>query len=297
MISPQESLKTVLRYSQGENSLHIQDHKKLDTTSLVEAGYLVPGEYADYFYCGCGGGNAEVVWMDMPNGQPPKPVVNCECGIYGIMAEELRTWTVPFLPLIHRIGEAMGFKSPFDEAVPEIVWSFGRKIRREFYFVRSLERRQEKTVRSFFMPYPTAVLIVPTDRLKTFVTDLLPDNLCFSVESIGTLDEIFRLHIDMEPISYELEPAEEEPKRQRAKRGNRAANIEKLTIEMKEHCRTSRDHYYATGKLLPRPSQGELAKRIGTRQDDVSRCLADPDATILQLLWKECENEKYILNT
>jgi hypothetical protein len=119
---------------------------------------------------------------------------------------------------------------------------------------------------------------------------------CFSVESIGTLDDSLCLNIDMTSIDTELEPAGSEPKRQHAKRGNRAANIERLIAEMNEYLRASKDHYYANQNLLPRPSQAMLAKWVGIRQDDVSRCLNAPDATHLKLLWKNAENVSFILD-
>jgi hypothetical protein len=66
---------------------------------------------------------------------------------------------------------------------------------------------------------------------------------------------------------------------------------------MKEHFRASKDHYYATGSLLPRPTQAELAKRVGIRQNEVSRCLADTDATLLQVLWMQANDIKSVLNS
>jgi hypothetical protein len=127
---------------------------------------------------------------------------------------------------------------------------------------------------------------------------MLPEHLCFSIETIGTMDEACRLSVDMKLIETELEPSvKENSKRQHSKRGNRAANIEKLIDEMKEHFRASKDHYYATGSLLPRPTQMEFAKRVGIRQNEVSRCLADTDATLLQVLWGQANDIKSVLNS
>ncbi len=288
-------MKTILCYSQGNLELHIQDHKKLDTTSLVEAGYLIPGEYASYFHCNCGEStDAEVVWMDMPDGKPPRPIVRCECGIYSISPDKLRTWTVPFRPLIQRIGEAMGFKPPFSEAVPEIVWSFGRKMRREFYYVRGLDWGQDKTVKSFFMQYPTAVLIVPTDKLRKYIVALLPDNLCFSVESLGVMDESFQIHIDMTDIETEIRPLPDVKRKTVPRRGNRAANIEKLVHELEMHILTARDHVWETGNLLPRPTMQDLGKLAGLEKHDVTRCMQDDDAVKLRYLWKVANHIKLV---
>ena len=295
----QDTLTTILSCSQGENATlcaQWQGHFAVD--ALINAGYIHHGEYASSYWCDCGdGGDSEVIWIANRTDGTSRPLVRCEgCGLYGIDPQKLATWTVIIPSLIQRIGEAMGFQQPFAEDVSGLVWSFGRRMRREFYYVRSVAFEKKAVVKSFFTPHPTAVLIVPTDAAKEVVREILPDNLCFSAESVAAFDEEYRLSVAMPLIEAELEPADKPRKRLVMKRGNRTANIEKLVAEMKELCRSSKDHYYTHGQLLPRPTQAELARRVGLRQNEVSRCIADPDATILQLLWQECENEKYVLN-
>jgi hypothetical protein len=126
---------------------------------------------------------------------------------------------------------------------------------------------------------------------------MLPEHLCFSIETIGTMDDACRLSVDMKLIEAELEPSiKENSKRQHAKRGNRAANIEKLIVEMTKHLRASRAHYDTTKHLLPRPSQTMLARCVGIRQDDVSRCLNDSDAAYLKLLWENAEDISFVVD-
>ena len=296
----QDTLKTILSYSQGENGTlcaQWQGHFAIDT--LINAGYLRHGEYAGSYWCDCGdGGESEVVWIANRTDGTSRPLVRCEgCGLYGIEPPKLATWTIVTPLLIQRIGEAMGFQQPFTEDVKGLVWSFGRKMRREFYYARCVGFEKKAVVKSFFIPLPTAVLIVPTDAAKEIVREILPDNLCFSAESIASFDEEYRLSVAMSQIETELEPITESRTKTAARRGNRATNIEKLVAEMKEHYRTSRDHYYAVGDILPRPTQAELAKRIGTRQDDVSRCLNDSSAVLLQTLWNNAEDIRAILQS
>jgi len=271
-------------------------HRHLNIQGLLDAGLIRPGEFERAYYCESCFEYGEVTWHERPDGST-RIVNRCKCSIYPLEPEQLSSWRVVTSVLIQRIGEAMGFKSPFTESLPELVWFFGRKPRREFYFVSNLTRRDQAAVKGFFTPFPTAVLLAATNFTQETLGELLPNHLCFSLESITTLDDSCRLTVDMMEIDALTVPTAAEPKHQRAKRGNRAANIEKLIAEMKEHCRSSKDHYYTHGRLLPRPTQTELAQRVGLRQNEVSRCLADPDAKILQLLWKECENEKYVLNS
>jgi hypothetical protein len=76
------------------------------------------------------------------------------------------------------------------------------------------------------------------------------------------------------------------------KRAERAGKIETLVREIAEHLRAAHDHAFTTRdtsgtpELLPRPSQQDLAKRTGLTETDVSRCLKDPAARELRLLWE-----------
>jgi hypothetical protein len=75
------------------------------------------------------------------------------------------------------------------------------------------------------------------------------------------------------------------------KRAERATGIEALTEEMRQHVRAARDHLQAAvdfdrdPELLPRPSQKELAKRVGITVTAASRCFNDSSAKELRLLW------------
>jgi len=61
---------------------------------------------------------------------------------------------------------------------------------------------------------------------------------------------------------------------------------------MIEHLRTARDYALetrertGTPELLPRPSQKQLATRLGISESNVSRCQHDKSARELALLWE-----------
>jgi hypothetical protein len=85
------------------------------------------------------------------------------------------------------------------------------------------------------------------------------------------------------------------------KRGTRAAKIDMLTEEMIAHLQAAKAHadssmdFGRAPELLPRPSQKDLADRTGLTPSDVSRCLRDPSARELQILWKTALNLRAIL--
>lgn len=75
------------------------------------------------------------------------------------------------------------------------------------------------------------------------------------------------------------------------KRAERAAAIELLTEELRRHVRAAREHIQSAvdfgrePELLPRPSQKELAQRVGLTVSAACRCFNDPRAQELRLLW------------
>lgn len=91
------------------------------------------------------------------------------------------------------------------------------------------------------------------------------------------------------------------PKKSIPTRGIRLANIEKLERELEQHLISARA--FARNKidaglepaLLPKPTQTELGERVGLVPADVSRCLHDKRATVLQLLWNTADSLEQIL--
>jgi len=85
------------------------------------------------------------------------------------------------------------------------------------------------------------------------------------------------------------------------KRASRAGAIDALKKELKEHIRAAADHLRSRRDLgagpamLPRPTQAELARRIGSPPYTVSRCLRDPTARELQILWQTANDPQAIL--
>lgn len=76
------------------------------------------------------------------------------------------------------------------------------------------------------------------------------------------------------------------------KRASRAALIELLAKHLKDHIASAQEHLRMTTErdglteLLPRPSQRFLARLTRTSESAVSRCLHDPAARELRLLWE-----------
>lgn len=91
-------------------------------------------------------------------------------------------------------------------------------------------------------------------------------------------------------------PSNYRNKKPKPMRAERTAAIEKLEKEMEAHMLAARDHAYSlhdrglTPELLPRPLQKDLAKRTGLTTSQVCRCLEDPRARVLKILWESANS-------
>lgn len=79
-----------------------------------------------------------------------------------------------------------------------------------------------------------------------------------------------------------------------------AANMAKLVTAMKDHIKAARDYADESGargeaKLLPRPTQEQLAGLAGVHPSTVSRCLKHKDGGPLRLLWKTANDLRELM--
>ena len=85
-------------------------------------------------------------------------------------------------------------------------------------------------------------------------------------------------------------------------RASRATGIEKLENAIDEHLRAARDHAHSRiqrgqePELLPKPDQKLLAKQLDMSESLVSRCLSDPRAIMLKLLWDTADSLNGVMN-
>ena len=91
-------------------------------------------------------------------------------------------------------------------------------------------------------------------------------------------------------------PANYQNKRKQKKRAVRLTAIEKIEKALEDHLRAARDHAFTlqnNGRpvtLMPRPEQQELAALLGLTPAAVSRCINDPKASKLKILWESANS-------
>ena len=260
-----------------------------------QAGIMTPYSPRDLADCPECGEAWDIEVMNIDG----KDELFCVCPEHGWSSIDpllLRRWWLHLDPIIDRFVAIMGIKGTRTPIIPDLVWKLGRQGRRDFIFVKHCWEEHLKAMTAELVNHPKAVIITIAPESADRLSITLP-NRKFSLVETTQYDPGGTLTVDLEKIEAMIEPESTVPSKPVVRRGQRTANIEKLVAELKEHYRTSRDHYYAVGDLLPRPTQTELAKRIGIRQDDVSRCLSDPGAVLLQTLWKNAEDIRAVLQS
>ena len=266
--------------------------------TMVDLGILTPAPAAMALPCdGCGGDyQGEVVYLtDRRTGQSQAWLPCPECGPSPVEFRRLCRWRIDPPALVRPACDSLALEGPVIETVAGRLWKLGTlrwaARRRSVFFGRLLHRRDGPEILKKAGVTPRSIVFTPSRALPCGMIggdgpQILP--LC-RVASWGTNG----LHLDRETVEAELADIASDVSRARPipKRASRAADIEALSAEMREHLRAARRHALdtldQTGKpqLLPRPTQAQLARRVGRSQHTVSRCLKDPTATELQFLW------------
>lgn len=239
----------------------------------------------------------------------PHAYIPCpECGPVEVSPDRLRRWLVDVTGLLGALAAAAGIRGPTGEVVPGRLWRIGRATwaqrSREIYFARHVHAPNRDTLVAEMSRRPKSLLFVPTEaNVRNWGG--ATTNLVLALESVLTLGPD-ALTFDHSFVESRLSDAgltgEVKTKRKPRKRGERAAKIEALKKELIQHLLAARDHARATAdrsgtpKLLPRPAQKQLARLAGLTESDVSRCLADPEARELRLLWETAADLDRILS-
>ena len=216
--------------------------------------------------------------------------IHCpECGVQRVDLRRTKRWSIDVPSLLQTTFGNLVAGNVAITIVAERLWRIGRISlaggSRDVYFTCCYRQRDGQQVIAEMSRRPKAILFSPTD---TTVRRLDGSLECLTVpldESIDLSGDSFAL--DVEYVESLLaDDASVEPAKPR-KRAGRAAKIELLENEMIQHLRSARDYAFAadTPELLPRPTQRELGQRCDLSESDVSRCLKDPTADYLRLLW------------
>lgn len=253
----------------------------------------------------CTGGYDRDVIVTEPSRGNSRVLFSCpECGLYEIPIDSLRRWQVDQFAMRTWIRESLPINGRQGDIVPDRLWRLGRWQRTDntwtVWLGIGMCRRNAQPLLEAHLP-PNSLLISPWRSPRNGIPAGV---VCSSLREItywekgepdwdeDRLEELLNLRVVAQsPIKKPATP----------KRQTRAVDIEALIAELKQHLRAARDHAFfsrdSTGipVLLPRPTQKQLAQRLGISESRVSRSLNDDEATQLKLLWNLADDLEGVL--
>lgn len=223
----------------------------------------------------------------------------CEdCGPAEVHSESLNQIVFDTERLLeHLFADTRLAINPF---VSDLLWQIGRRTfigqSRELLFLRCVNGKNETSIAKQLGRRKRSLVFTPLTSSAARLDSMIP-NPVISIQDVVEFSED-GLRIDWESVEDRLVessgPELPKPKRQ-SRRSSRTAKIELLVQELTQHLRSAADHAHATGELLPRPTQQELARRTSMSKSDVSRCIKDSSANQLQLLWQTADDLDAVL--
>jgi len=199
--------------------------------------------------------------------------------------------------LSHLFGDARLAIKPI---VSDRLWQIGRQTfkgrSRELLFLRGLGLASESSIFDYIAGRPRSLVFTPLVSSAGRLAEAVSNPFIGFEEVVEFAGNDLR--IDWDAIEDRLGEARESeaPKaKPQRRRSTRVANIELLVQELTQHLRSAVDHARSTGELLPRPTQLELGRLTEMSKSDVSRCISDPGANQLRLLWQTADDLDAIL--
>ncbi len=274
---------------------------------LVSAGLLTEIAPARSIACpGCPEAPfCDVICTERHTGEPRALLACPNCGMTEISLDHLRRWQVERDAMVDLVRRSLNLAGQRSEIVAGRLWRLGRLNHGgtswSVWFGVHLFRRDAGDIVVRAQLPARALLLVPgrqpacslphgvvSGSLRD-LTEWSDDGLQWDAER---LEE--RLHV---PNAESHSPKKPAPTR----RQSRAADIDALVAELKQHLRSARDHAFHTREsrgvpaLLPRPTQKDLARRLGITESRISRSLNDERATELRLLWNLADDIDQVL--
>ena len=254
-------------------------------------GLLIPMPQTEGLFCReCGGAESLLSTFKEKDGSTGYAILCSECGGRRVDVSELRRWRIHATELGRRFAQAAKIQGEPTSLISDQAWHLGRRGNHPYIFVRDAGGNMFIALVALLKQHPKATVVTSSTRFMTKLQNELP-NRVIALELSATLREDGSLLIDKSAFE---EIKEESAKPPRKRRGERTAKSELIEHALKEHIFAAYDYMLVTAdrgevKLLPRPTQEMLGKLTNMHQREVSRCLKDPEAKILRLLWEQSD--------
>lgn len=265
----------------------------------VECGLLRPTTPASTMRCGVCGRQHAVKVVFLSGADDMQAYIPCHmCGPSQIDPDWLRRWEHDLGALTRFLSTELVCRGSIVELAPQRLWRLGTAScagrHHNVFFGRMLGghdggellRQQNISKRGIvFVPSMMPNMSLMDEDSRPFVFSLRE-----TVVSSGGALHLVKAIVESQVADRRNEEAAKQ--NLPSKNAWRVTLIAELTEAMIEHIRSARDYAHVskqqTGspKLLPRPTQRQLARQLGVSQASVYRCLTDPAARDLQYLWE-----------
>ena len=276
-----------------------------EVEAFRKAGLLEPGETAGYVTCReCADDHvAKVEHVSAPGGKSRFFAVCPHNGRFEVPRDRLFQWYVSFDPVLAAVMAALGATGDLQTVAPGRVWKMGRATlggrSRPLWAVRGMAWPDAAVVARDVPKGKSPVVFVfgrlPTDGLL----DVPPDSIIELRGVVSLQSGVLAVATDAVDGQISGVASEAQPKKAK-KRSSRAANIDAIKKLLHEHIKAARDHYYTSlqkeqgGGFLPRPTQQELADRLGVHVSSVNRAINDTSDRELPILWRAANDLEQI---
>ena len=269
-------------------------------SELEAAGVLLPAPPAGSWDCTDCGSHCRLVYLDDARGISRVYAACSRCGPVAVEPRQLDRFDIDTAALLTAIFQA--HRASVEPIDPRGFWKVGRATwagqSREVWFIRGAAPEVNTKAESLLATHRRACLFTPTRDAAQAWTKRVPRIVVALEDVLDWTAGGFQLDEDV--IAARLDDGTDptDKAKPRPKRGSRAAAIEALRQELNAHIHAAADHAFATSEqtgtpeLLPKPTQAELAKRIGVSPPTLGRCLADKAAPELRILW-DAANDVY----
>ena len=222
------------------------------------------------------------------------------CGIAPVAARGLSLCRVDFSAVARRLAALLGARGA-GEPIGDIAWPLGRRGNIPLVYLRRIEpAAAQMLIRRQFARSDRTRFIVSTRRRAELAGEL------FGFSHILSLEELLSDSAAAGALTAER-PARVPfrgglpGKRPRPRRAERLVKIEKLLEYLKLYAKSlvetilRRERDGLDLEIPRRPTQRQLAAKLGMTQSDISNCLRDKSAVLLRLIWENLENPEGLI--
>ncbi len=275
---------------------------------LISLGLLRQADTARHVTClDCTNHHVEeVLPLKSPDGCT-RFFIRCpENGRIEVSRERLLQWTIDYTPLQQALISAFSVKGNPEEVAPGCIWNIGRAAlgdqSRTIWMARGLAWSDSLQLKKALPLGRSPVLFFLGQPPETGLVDI-------PAESIIDLKAIVRIEhdkliVDRGAVDCQLrqiDTTQTGKKTPPKKRAIRAALIDAIKKELKEHLRSAHDHAHVTlekkgeAELLPPPTQKQLAKHLNVHESSISRAIKDKSDREMPILWEIANDVSQIL--